>query len=86
MLIMDTLIGKVAHYYNKAMVVVIKLEKPVSVGDTVKIKRKEEEFEQKIESMQIEHEQIEKAKKGDEIAIKVEQPTKEGAEVYHVTS
>jgi len=34
--------------------------------------------------MQIEHEQVEKAKKGDEVAIKVDQPTKEGAEVYKV--
>ena len=43
-----------------------------------------EEFEQKVESMQIEHEQVEKAKKGDEIAIKVDQPTKPGAKVYKV--
>jgi len=78
------MIGKVIHYYDKAMVIVVKLEKPVSVGDMIKIKRGEEEVEQKIESMQIEHEQVEKAKKGDEIAIKVDQPTKEGAEVYKV--
>jgi putative protease len=81
---MDKSIGKVAHYYNKAMVIVVKLEDSVSVGDTIKIKRGDEEFEQKVESMQIEHEQVEKGKKGDEIAIKVDQPTKEGAEVFKV--
>jgi len=80
----DVLIGKVTHYYNKAMVVVIDLKKPISAGDTIKIKRGEEEFEQKVESMQIDHKNVEKAKKGDEIAIKVDQPTKEGAEIYKV--
>jgi putative protease len=80
----EKLIGKVTHYFDKAMVIVVKLEEPIAVGDTIKIKRGEEEFEQKIESMQIEHEQVEKGKKGDEIAIKVDQPTKEGAAVYKV--
>ena len=80
----DKLIGKVTHYYDKAMVVVIKLEDKIAVGDTIKVKRGDEEFEQKVESMQIEHEQIEKAKKGEEIAIKVNDATKEGASVYKI--
>jgi len=79
-----SLLGKVIHYYDKAMVIVVKLKDSIAVGDMIKIKRGEEEVEQKVESMQIEHEQVEKAKKGDEIAIKVDQPTKEGAEVYKV--
>jgi len=81
---MEKLIGKVTHYFDKAMVMVIKLENSVSAGDTIKIKRGEEEFEQKIESMQIEHEAVKKAKKGDEIAIKIDQPTKPGAEVHKI--
>ncbi|MBU1091350.1 hypothetical protein KKA27_00570 [Patescibacteria group bacterium] len=84
MFFMEQLIGKVTHYFDKAMVIVIKLEKPISVGSTIKIKRGEEEFEQKVESMQIDHKNVEKAKKEDEIAIKVDQPTKEGAEVYKI--
>ncbi len=77
-------IGKVTHYYDKIGVMVVKLTGKISVGDKIKVKRGEEEFEEMIESMQIEHENIEKAKKGDEIAIKVSQPTKEGAVVYKV--
>lgn len=75
-------IGKVTHYFDKAMVMVIKLEYSVSAGDTLKIKRGEEEFEQKVESMQIEHEMVEKGKKGDEVAIKINQSIKPGADVY----
>lgn len=80
----ETLLGKVTHYYDKAMVVIIDLQKPIAIGDTIKIKKGDNEFEQKIESMQIDHKQVEKGKKGDELAIKVDQPTKEGAEIYKV--
>jgi len=81
---MEKRIGKVTHYFNNAMVAVIKLEGGVAVGDTIKVKRGEDEFEQKVESMQINHENIEKGKKGEEIAIKLDQPTKEGAEIYKI--
>lgn len=77
-------IGKVSHYYDKIGVMVVKLTDKVSVGDKVKVKRGDEEFEETIESMQIEHENIDKAKKGDEIAIKVSGEAKEGAAVYRV--
>ena len=80
----EKLIGKVTHYYNKAMVVIVDLKSPIGIGDTIKIKRGDEEFEQKIESMQIEHKAVQKGKRGDELAIKVEQPAKEGAEIYKV--
>ncbi len=79
---MEKEIGKVTHYYDKIGVAVVKLTDKVSVGDTIKIKRGDEEFEEEVKSMQVEHENIEKAKKGDEIAIKISQPTKEGAVVY----
>jgi len=77
-------IGKVTHFFDKISVMVIKLTDKLSVGDTIKIKRGDEEFEEKVESMQVEHENISKAKKGDEVAIKISQPTKEGAAVCKV--
>ena len=81
---MEKEIGKVTHYYDKIGVLVVKLTDKVSVGDRIKVRRGDEEFEETIGSMQVEHENIEKAKKGDEIAIKVSSPTKEGAIVYRV--
>ncbi len=81
---MEKEIGKVTHYYDKIGVLVVKLTDKVSVGDRIKVRRGDEEFEETIESMQVEHENIDKAKKGDEIAIKISQPTKEGAIVYKV--
>lgn len=74
-------IGKVTHYYDKAGVAIIELSAPVAVGDTLKFKRGEEEFEQAVSSMQIDHEAVEKAGKGDVVGLKVDQEIKEGTVV-----
>lgn len=80
------LIGKVIHYYDKIGVAVIRLEKDLKVGDRVKfVKKDESEFEQDVSSMQLEQVAVSQAKKGQEIAVKVDQLTKEGTLVYSVT-
>lgn len=77
-------VGKVIHYFDKAMVAVIRLSGGLKSGETVKIARKEGDFEMKVESMQVDHQPIAEGKSGDEVAIKVTSPTKEGAVVYKV--
>lgn len=72
------LVGKVIHYYDKIGVAVIKLEKSLKVGDKVNFVHGENEFEQTIESMQLEHVQVQEGKKGHEVAIKVDKETKSG--------
>lgn len=74
-------IGKVTHYYDKIGVAIIKLATGIKVGDTIKISRKDGELEQKVASMQVDHEAIAKAKKGQVIGLRVDQPVKEGAKV-----
>lgn len=81
---MDVKVGKVTHYYDKIGVAVIDLSKPVKVGDTIKISGHDKEFTQVIASMQIEHEQIQEAQKGQIIGMKVDQPVKENDEVFLV--
>jgi len=63
---------------------IIELSKELKVGDTIHIKGSTTDFEQKVESMQIEHENVEKAKKGDAIGLKVKEKAREGDEVYKV--
>ena len=75
-------LGKVIHYYDKIGVAVIKLSKPLKVGDSVKFVHGENEFTQSIESMQLEHVQVERGKKGQEVAVKVDKETKSGTQVY----
>ncbi len=77
-------IGKVVHYFDKIQVVVLALVGTLKVGDKIKIKRGDEEFVETIASMQIDHQNVESAVPGEEIAIKVSRPTKNGALVFKV--
>jgi len=79
-------IGKVTHYFDKIGVAIVELTANLAVGDKLKFVRGGEDiFEQAVESIQIEHEKKESAKKGDIIGLKVDQEVKEGAEVYKVS-
>lgn len=76
-------VGKITHFYDKIGVAVVEILAPVKVSDKIKITG-HEEFEQEVTSMQIEHEQIQEAKKGQLIGMKVDQSVKPGDEVFKV--
>ena len=78
----DQEVGKVIHYFGKAMVAVVRLSGKLAVGDVIKVVKGENDFAMKIASMQVDHEPVEKGKKGDEVAIKVDEAAKEGALVF----
>lgn len=79
-------IGKVTHYFDKIGVAVVKLEEgSLSVGDTIKISGHDKEFTQEVSSMQVDHQEVTSAKKGDEFGLKVNEEVKEGDTVFHVT-
>ena len=79
---MDNPIGKVVHYYDKLGVAIIDLDKGgLKLGDQIKFKRGDEEFGQKVESLQVDHKDVESVKKGDSFGVKVDKPTKVGTEV-----
>ena len=77
-------IGIISHYFNHINVAALVLSAPLSVGDNITIKGHGKEFSQSIASMQINHQFVEKAKKGDDVAIKVDQPVKEDDEVIRL--
>jgi len=76
-------IGKITHYFTKIDVGVIEISKgSLKVGDKIKIKGATTDFEQKIDSMQIEHEKVEEAKAGQSIGLKVKEHVREHDTVY----
>jgi len=77
-------IGIVSNYFDHVKVAAIKLTKSVKVGDKVRFKGGEIEFEQTIESMQIHGKKVSEGKKGDEIGIKVSQKIRKGYKVSKV--
>lgn len=80
----EKLIGKVDHYFDKIKVAALKLKDSLCVGDTVRIEGGIISFTQEISSMQIEHEQVKKAKRGDEVGFKVKKKVREGYRVFRV--
>ena len=75
-------IGEVEHFFTDIRVAAIKLKDSLNVGDKIKIKGATTDFEQKIDSIQIDKENVEKAGNGDEIGIKVINRVREGDIVY----
>ena len=77
-------IGKIAHFFPKISVAVVELTGTLKVGDKISIEGHGGSFEQVVDSMQIEHEQLKEAKKGQSIGMRVSQPVKEGSLVFKV--
>jgi len=76
------LIGKVTHYFSKIGVAVIELSDTLKVSDTIRIVGGQTDFNQTVESIEIEHEKVQEAKAGDSVGLKVEQKVREGYKVY----
>ena len=77
------LVGRVTHYFGNIGVAVVELEDSLRVGDRIRIVGGvDTDFEQVVESMEIEHEKVQEAKKGDAIGLKVNQKVREGYKVY----
>jgi len=77
-------IGKISHYFSKIEVAIVDLTAPLSVGDRITMKGVTTDFEQTVESMQIEHENVKSAKAGDSIGLKVKERVREGDIVYKI--
>ncbi len=75
-------IGRITHFFSKINVAVIELKAPLNVGDTIAIKGPNTDFEQVVDSMQIEHENVQHAEKGQSIGLKVAQRVRETDAVY----
>lgn len=81
----DFKVGKITHYYDKIGVAVVELSDTLAVGDLIKISGHDREFTMTASSMQVEHQQITEAKKGQAVGMKVDQEVFEGDEVYKVS-
>lgn len=78
-------VGVIKDYFAHIGVAGIDVEGAVKVGDTIHIQGHTTDLEQRVESIQIEHDQVEEAKAGDAIGIKVSDRCRHGDVVYKVT-
>ena len=78
-------IGEITHFFNKIGVAILKINSgELKVGDKISIEGKDN-FEQTVDSMQIDHKPVESAKPGDDIGLKVKEAVHEGDKVLKVT-
>lgn len=81
----EELVGTVSDYFARIGVIGIELVGTLKVGDTVHVQGHTTDLEQAVESIQIEHEQVQEAKAGDAVGIKVTERCRRGDKVYKVT-
>lgn len=79
---MEKEIGKITHIFDKINVGILELSSTLQVGDTIHVLGSSTDFEQIIDSIQVEHQNIDKAKKGDIVGIKLSEKAKVGDKIY----
>jgi putative protease len=78
-------VGVVVHYFNHISVAAIRITAgELAVGDTVHVKGHTSNFTCTIDSMQVEHQAVQRAKPGDNVGIKVPAHAHEHDKVYKV--
>ncbi len=78
-------IGRITHFFSKINVAVIELKAPLKVGDTIVVKGPTTDFQQVVESMQIENKNVQTGEAGQSIGLKVIQRVRETDVVYRKT-
>ena len=73
------MIGRVTHYYDRIGVAIVELKQPLHLGDVVVMKHGEHVLTQSVQSLQIERQPVDMAKKGAIVGVKVDQEVKQGA-------
>ncbi|MDI6615486.1 MAG: EF-Tu/IF-2/RF-3 family GTPase [Syntrophaceae bacterium] len=80
-------IGEVMKFFSKPSVAAVKITAgELRVGDTVRFNGHTTDFEDTIQSMEIDNKQIEKATAGDYIGVKVSDRVRPGDEVFKVSA
>lgn len=75
-------VGRITHFFSKISVAVLELTAPLAIGDRILVKGPSTDFEQVVESMQIEHKNIQRAEAGQNIGLKTVQHAREKDVVY----
>lgn len=78
-------IGIVTHYFDQPQVAVVKLtEGEIGLGDTLHFHGHTTEFTEEVTSMEVDHQKVDRARAGEEVAIKVVGRTRKHDKVLKV--
>ena len=81
----EEVIGKVTDFFSRPVVAGIELTATLKLGDKIHIKGHTTDMELVVDSMQINNADVEQAKAGDSIGVKISERARRGDIVYKVT-
>ena len=81
----EEVIGKVTDFFARPVVAGIELTTTLKVGDKIHIKGHTTDMEVIVDSMQINNVDVNQAKAGDSVGVKVSERVRRGDTVYKVT-
>ena len=77
-------VGSVSHFFTKISVAIIELTDTLSVGDRIRITGPTTYLDQQIESMEIEHEKVQKAQANQSVGLVVKERVRKNDVVYKI--
>lgn len=77
-------VGTVVHVFDRILVAVLRLERGIRIGDHLHFLGGHTDFDQHIDSMQVDHQPVEQAAAGSEVAVKLSQAVRRGDAVYRL--
>ncbi|MFH1704123.1 MAG: translation elongation factor-like protein [Nitrospirota bacterium] len=83
---MEVRVGTISHIYKKIGVAIVDLSEPLQVGDTIHISGHHTDLTQKVDSIQIEHQDVQKAERGQSIGVRVNGEVREHDLVFKVVN
>ena len=81
----EDVVGIVSDFFAHPVVAGIELTGPLKIGDKIRIKGHTTDLEMEVGSMQIQNANVDEAKAGDSIGVKVADRVRAGDTVYKIT-
>lgn len=78
----DEAIGVVTHYFSHLAVAAVKLDASLRVGARIHIRGHTSDLVQTVGSMEVEHQKVEQAGPGDDVALKVDDHVREHDRIF----
>jgi len=75
-------IGRVTHYYSHLSVAALHLDAPLEVGQRIHFKGHTTDLVQTVDSLEVEHQRVESASPGDDVALRVDDHVREHDAIY----
>jgi U32 family peptidase len=78
----EVLIGVVSNYFDHVGVAAVKLKSTLKKGDKIRVVGGNVDYEQTVDSMQIQHKAVIEAKKGDDVGIKLKEKVRKDYKIF----